>query len=352
MTNKLPSPVVYFGGKASQADKIWQALGDVPLYLEPFLGSAAVWLARPRVDPARHLERLNDKFGFIPNFWRAVKADPEAVAHWADQPNFECDLHARHIWLVGQAAGMVERLEGDPTWYDVKIAGWWVWSMANWIGGGFCSGEGPWQSIDGRLVKVADAEGRGISRRLPHMGNSGQGINRQGISRRRPHMGPGVGVNRNRRADLRGYFEALAARAHAGVVVACGDYTRLLDKPAVNRGLNGNNPTLTGVVLDPPYSHAEREKNTYAVDEDIDADVRAWCLRNGDNPYQRIAYCTYEDGDTRLQEAGWLAHRWKAQGGMGNHGDGRGRANKAREVIWFSPHCLIHAKPQQRALFD
>ena len=35
----------------------------------------------------------------------------------------------------------------------------------------------------------------------------------------------------------------------------------------------------------------------------------------------------------------WI-HGWKAKGGYGSQGDGAGRANAARETVWFSPHCL------------
>jgi hypothetical protein len=44
---------------------------------------------------------VNDIDGYVSNFWRAVQADPELVAHYADWPVNEVDLHARHRWLVG-----------------------------------------------------------------------------------------------------------------------------------------------------------------------------------------------------------------------------------------------------------
>jgi hypothetical protein len=48
------------------------------------------------------VETVNDKDCYLANFWRALQADPEAVAHWADAPVNEADLHARHQWLVNQ----------------------------------------------------------------------------------------------------------------------------------------------------------------------------------------------------------------------------------------------------------
>jgi hypothetical protein len=78
------------------------------------------------------------------NFWRAIAADPDAVAAHADWPVSECDLSARHLWLVSRRAEMTERLQVDAEWFDAKAAGWWVWGICAWIGSGWCSGEGPW----------------------------------------------------------------------------------------------------------------------------------------------------------------------------------------------------------------
>jgi site-specific DNA-adenine methylase len=71
----------WFGGKSRVATEVWQRFGDVPNYVEPFFGSGAVLLGRLH-EP--HIETINDKDGFVANFWRATKADPEAVAHYAD----------------------------------------------------------------------------------------------------------------------------------------------------------------------------------------------------------------------------------------------------------------------------
>lgn len=36
----------------------------------------------------------------------------------------------------------------------------------------------------------------------------------------------------------------------------------------------------------------------------------------------------------------WECVAWKANGGYGSLGNGRGRENAGRERVWFSPHCL------------
>jgi DNA adenine methylase len=95
---QLQSPYPWFGGKSKVAPLVWERFGDVQNYVEPFFGSGAMLLSRPQ--PFSGLETVNDLDGFIPNFWRAVKADPAAVAAHVDWPISELDLHARHSWLV------------------------------------------------------------------------------------------------------------------------------------------------------------------------------------------------------------------------------------------------------------
>src|SRR5271165_1652809 len=171
--NTLKSPYPYFGGKSTIADIVWQRFGDVKGYVEPFFGSGAVLLARPQ--PFDGAETINDMDGMVSNFWRALKADPEAVANYCDHPAIENDLHARHAWLVGQKDSLQERLEGDPDYFDVKIAGWWCWGMSLWIAGGFCSGRGPWKIRDGKLIRLS-GEGQGVKRTLVYLGDKGQGV--------------------------------------------------------------------------------------------------------------------------------------------------------------------------------
>lgn len=76
----------------------------------------------------------------------------------------------------------------------------------------------------------------------------------------------------------------------------------------------------------------------YAEDHDVATDVCEWAIANGDNPRLRIALCGYE-GEHSMPES-WAAVPWKAHGGYGLQGNGRGRDNAEREVVWFSPHCL------------
>lgn len=133
--SKLRAPFPWFGGKSRASSLIWEGLGDVPNYVEPFAGSLAVLLGRPT---APRTETVNDLDCYVANFWRALAADPEALAAASDWPVNEADLHARHRWLVGRKKFRA-RMRSSPTFFDVRIAGWWVWGLSCWIGGGWCS---------------------------------------------------------------------------------------------------------------------------------------------------------------------------------------------------------------------
>ena len=318
MSDALKTPFPWFGGKSRVAALVWSRFGPVANYVEPFFGSGAVLLGRPDFDAADPtVETVNDKDGFVANFWRAVQHDPEAVAHWADWPVNENDLHARHIWLVGIRDEFVARLEGDPDYYDAKIAGWWCWGICCWIGGGWCSGSGPWSVEEGQLVHLGN-KGQGVNGRLVHLGNAGK-----------DEMG------------LRQWMETLCARL-ARVRVCCGDWSRVCGPSVTYK--HG----LTAVLLDPPYSaEAGRDESIYR-EEDLTVAhaVREWCLTNGDNPLLRIALCGYE-GEHQMPDA-WKCVPWKASGGYGSKGNGKGRTNMVRERVWFSPACL---RGQQADLF-
>jgi len=371
----LTSPFPYFGGKSKVSDMVWQRFGKVQNYVEPFAGSLAVLLGRPFVNYDNlPKETVNDKDGFISNFWRAVSADPDGVAKWADWPPNENDLHARHSWLVNQAAGMTQRLEGDPDYYDAKIAGWWVWGIALWIGSGWCSGNGPWQSVemeDGtrKLIHVGDA-GRGINRKLIHVGNAGQGINRQlphlgdagqGINRQRIHVGnAGQGINRQRIhvgdggkgqgvtavSNLEAYMREIQARIRR-VRVCSGDWSRVIGPSVTTK--HG----LTAVFLDPPYNaEAKRQSDLYRVDDlDIATAVREWAIENGDDPLFRIALCGYEHEHGAYMPDNWDCVAWKANGGYSGQNKKAVNDNGGAERIWFSPHCVSVAPKIKQASF-
>lgn len=315
------APFPYFGGKSRASAIIWKGLGQVDNYVEPFAGSLAVLLNAPRI---ARTETVNDLDGFVCNFWRSIASDPDTVARFADWPVNENDLHARHSWLVEQRTDLTARLEGDPDFHDPKIAGWWAWGIACWIGSGWCSGRGPWVRVDGKLVKrklvhLGDA-GRGVHRKRVHLINLGRGVHRKLV-----HLGDaGQGV--------REWFSILAARLRR-VRVCCGDWSRVCGTSVTTK------LGVTGIVLDPPYSFDERTKDLYSIDSaSVSSRCREWAMSVADNPKMRIAFCGYDDEHEEFP--GWTRVGWSTSGGYGSQGNGRGRANASREVVWFSPGCV------------
>lgn len=212
----MKAPFPWFGGKRKVAPEVWSALGDVDHFVEPFAGSLAVLLERPAWQHTGSTETVNDKDRYVANFWRALAADPDGVARHADWPINEADLEARHLWLVTSGAERLEAMGADPEWFDVKVAGWWVWGICSWIGSGWCSGRGPWILDDGRVVN-RDGTGStvaGVKHQRPHLGTAGQGITR----------GDG---------DVTSMLTGLADRLRR-VRVCCGDWTRVVTPTGFN----------------------------------------------------------------------------------------------------------------------
>lgn len=346
-TNNMRAPFPYFGGKSRVAPDVWARLGNCPNYVEPFFGSGAVLLARPdNHEWWKRIETVNDADGLLSNFWRAVKHDPDGVAEWADWPVNENDLHARHSWLVGRKEDITRRLEGDPDYYDAKVAGWWVWGISTWIAGQWCGGTGPWvvgADEEGYPVLVRVKGSGGQKRSMPHLGNKGTGVNVTCYPTSDVYD-KANGICATRREFLMALMNNLSNRLRH-VRVCCGDWSRITRPSSTVR--HG----LTGVFLDPPYSFDERDSCLYNKETDCAKDVLQWALTNGDNPMLRIALCGYDGEHNVLEDYGWDVHAWKAAGGYGSRSNGRGRANSYRERIWFSPHCLQpNVGPAQKQL--
>lgn len=360
----MKAPFPWFGGKSLAAPLVWERLGNVGNYVEPFAGSLAVLLSREHTP---RIETVNDRDCYIANFWRALAAEPLDVATFADWPVSEPDLQARHRWLTEQPAFRA-RILVDPDYFDAKIAGWWVWGISQWIGAGWCSrpewvgrGHGGGASrgvnanvqlsssmgvhaghLDGQNKRpILNRGSRGVcnleqrrrrtpehretQEHRPHLSDAGNGVHSK-----RPQLSgggmPGVCSQRG----LHDWLEALAARLRR-VRVCCGDWSRIVT-PSCTWKLGGGQ--LTGVFLDPPYSHAMRDNRLYSIEDDVAQEVRAWAVANGDNPDLRIALCGLE-GEHEMP-ATWSEQHWRAPRGYSV-------AGRRREVIWFSPYCL---KPQ------
>jgi site-specific DNA-adenine methylase len=324
----LAAPFPYFGGKRRAAPRIWEALGDPSGYVEPFAGSAAVLLARPPFT-GRRVETLNDADGWLVNTWRAIQLSPAEVARHAWGPVAEIDYHARLAWLQQRRTpDLVAWLEGDPEAHDAKAAGWWLYVLACGIGDPF--GPGPWRVVGGHLRKLPHLgnAGQGVNRELPHLGDAGQGVNRE-----LPHLGDAG------QGQLEAYMGQLADRLRR-VRITCGSWERVV-KPSVTRsGTDGDG--TRAIFLDPPYATSG---DLYAESsEGVALAVREWCATAPRD--LRVILCGYDSEHDALLTRGWSVTAGKAGRGAGysvNPTNGR------RERLWLSPACI---GSEQRSLLE
>ena len=334
MTLKAPFP--WFGGKSKCADTVWNYFHDVDNYVEPFAGSIAALLNRP--EDWKGVETVNDLDGYIANFWRAVKHDPVAVAQYANNPVNEADLTARHLWLVNTGKERVNKLFGDPDYYDAKVAGWWVWGICCWIGAGWCSGQGPWRADeDGQLIHLGDA-GQGVNRQLIHLGDAGRGVNRKLV-----HLGnAGQGVDTGEDCLIE-YMTALAERLRY-VRVCCGDWQRVVTSGALNFG------NVKGIFLDPPYDQSIRNDGCYNTDsEGLSAQAYDWAIEHQDWPDYRIILCGYE-GEHDIPKR-WKTIEWTANRAYGRMNTVTANSeNRRKERLWVSPQCTERSESSHKPL--
>ena len=391
---RLRAPFPYYGGKGRWADAIWQRLGSPGVYVEPFLGSGAVLLAKPGGAAPR--EVVCDTNGHICNFMRALVGDYEQTAYWADWPTIHQDLTARHRWLLRWGAEHAERLSEDPDWYDPKAAGWWVWGISSWIGHGWCDAT---QAAEKRpALQNGNGTGIGVQMqrttlpverdqipegdRMPFVAGSGGGGGAQGVQIQRKRMpvedkrprcnergGQGVQQQRvgvpagaegyDRRPDiqdrpnrvsqqsalepsgtldgsrLRPWFRALAQRL-ARVIVLNRSWESAVTDSVLQQTPSSPKPVV-GVFLDPPYRTANgRSTGLYVGDtagksDDVAAASYEWAVANGAR--YRVAYACHV-GDFEIPP-GWEVETR----GFSGHRDEVKKA-ESTDCVMYSPACV------------
>lgn len=410
---KLKSPFPWIGGKSSIMPTIWRDyLGDPLNLVVPFGGSFADLWTRPHWDIEQGVftsgrpyrtETVNDANAFLINAFRAIHADPEAVAKWCDWPVVEADQHAVHAWLCGftpepdtvpsefdkpqlreawlagwQASyrpfdplAFRERVMSDPSYYDPQAAGRWVWGQCVWIGSGWCD----WEVIErrGRLErKRTNVHQTGILRKDVRLSPSrptlrpAQGIQSFRLKRQRPHITDGRGIvslakqipmlsgNRGARgtgvtsARLRYneglvYFMQILAARLRNVHVVCGGWDRVLSPSATY--LIGT----TAIILDPPYDSPDRDPHLYAVEDKVLLRGR----KDGDKSLSQAAReWALANGDNPKLRVVLFGHEtehgphmpesWRCVAWKGPGGYGNRNSdnqNRHAERVWLSPHC-------------
>ena len=277
----LKTPFPYAGNKQRWVKEVWEYLGaeERGVYSEPFLGSAAMLLSAPVVHKK---EIVCDTNGFVANFWRALRGDPEQVAYYADWPKVHQDIHARHIWLVKWGAAHAELIHNDCDFYDAKVAGYWAWGQSCWIRAGWCLGEGKEHVSDSRPTSNAYGVSpeRKVSGAPPYASGKGEVLENP--------IAPDGKFDGER---LQPWFRALAARL-AKVAVLNRSW-----ESAVTKGIVWGGTVPPRIFLDPPYRTDTGRKNSlYNSDftkesTDIATHVYEWAVAHGEE--YAIAYAMH-----------------------------------------------------------
>ena len=124
MARQVKPPFSYYGGKTTLATDIADLLPPHEHYVEPFAGSLAVLLAKPRAPQ----ETVNDLDSKLVAFWRVLRDRPddlwracaltpharEELAAAQEETSDEVEL-ARRVWVVLTQSRS----------HTVKATGWW-----------------------------------------------------------------------------------------------------------------------------------------------------------------------------------------------------------------------------------
>ena len=322
----LNPPFPWFGGKRRWSKLVWEKFGDPVCYAEPFAGGLAVLLGRPPTLHGKVREVVVDLDGFICNFWRSVRDDPDQVAHYADWPVIHHDLTARHKWLADWHTGNSSRLFADPDYCDPQVAGWWVWGQCNWIGKGW--GRGGSDDEKGQRPHIgADIYRQGV---LQH-----QLQHRHEDRGKRPHVGshiqfPGITQHRHK-GGIPGAIQLLSDRLRD--VIVLGGHWRQATGNTVLMNVESERHPPAAVFLDPPYL-TERRAHCYNTDvgeqpNEVARESYEWAIEH-QNDY-RIAYCCQTD-DFPVPE-GWTCVVNSFGGLRIKNRNGKG------DCVMFSPGC-------------
>ena len=317
----------YFGNKKKVAPYIWNRIGNVDISFEPFCGTAAWTLLRPMSHfhkKTKIKEVINDKNGYVANFFRAVQNDPEKVAYYADSPTNEIELVARYKYLRRNKSTTVQLMKESPTWYCPKRAGWFAWGLCCWIG-------------TSEFIHFST----NANNKMPEL-FSDKGILKQ---EKKTFSDNCMWTIDWKRHKVEKRLQILSNRLRY-VTVACGDWKRIVNATLANR--------LYGIFLDPPYMGDYNPYNSSKIgkhkNQNIRDEILEWAPEYGQQKNVRIAIAGYaDDGYGQLvKKHNWEVYAWSASGGYAVLGKGETKNNRHKERLYFSPYCL----PAKRGLFN
>lgn len=269
----------YTGAKVGMASQIAALFPDHKSYVEPYVGSAAVLLAKPPVP----IETINDVDETLINFY-CVLRDPNTRHLLIDALTYTPYARAELAAAVDDPAlAPVERARRFFVRMNQRYGGFGGW-VCTLRGSSGHSNASKWNNYRTRLSMVAE--------RL-------QSVQIEGVE-----------------------------PVHIKNEEAVG----LLARVAKN-----NDPT-TAVYLDPPYLKAERHGSRYDHDdEDNMHDIMLDLAVKLPGPVVVSAY-PHELYQDRLRPAGWREYRASVKASSSS---GRGRVAERTEVLWANPQCKV-----------
>lgn len=115
MTNRLRTPISYYGGKQKLVATILPRIPEHRLYCEPFVGGAAIFFAKP----PSHVEVINDTNAELINFYRVCQNRFHELASLT-----RTTLHSREMhddaWVI----------YNKPRLFDEVRRAWAVWVLS------------------------------------------------------------------------------------------------------------------------------------------------------------------------------------------------------------------------------
>jgi DNA adenine methylase len=112
----MKTPLTYYGGKQQLSTTILKLIPEHKIYVEPFIGGAAVFFAKEPSDG----EVINDTNGELINFYEVLKRDFSAL-----RQEIEISLHSRRLHQ------QAEVVYANPDMFDRVKRAWAVWMLAN-----------------------------------------------------------------------------------------------------------------------------------------------------------------------------------------------------------------------------
>jgi DNA adenine methylase len=133
----MKTPITYYGGKQQLAETITRLIPPHKIYVEPFIGGAAVYFAKPPSE----VEVINDINNEVTNFYEVIKNDFAAL-----YKEIEVTLYSR------EAHRRARVIYENPDMFDRVKRAWALWTRASMgFGADLLSGYG--YSNSTRMVK-------------------------------------------------------------------------------------------------------------------------------------------------------------------------------------------------------